>query len=194
MPSTLPSAPPGHRARGTNVVYAAQTQVDSPLGPILLARTSKGLAGLWFKDQKDYPGLLDAPRLDRDALLQDVVKQLDRYWTAPPGRTPRFDVPLDLIGTPFQQAVWHALLHILPGQTCSYGHIAQVAGRPQASRAVGAAVGRNPVSIIVPCHRVVGQSAQLTGYSGGMHRKIDLLQREGHSVDGQRLNASTPRS
>lgn len=172
-------------------MYTAQTHIDSPLGQVLLARTAQGLAGLWFtQGQRDFPGALNTPLDAQDPLFRQVEAQLQRYWTAPVGSATLFEVPLDFIGTPFQQAVWRALLDIGPGQICSYGDIARRLGSPNASRAVGMAVGRNPVSIIVPCHRVMGSSLQLTGYSGGLHRKTALLIREGHVVQGQHLQVA----
>lgn len=169
-------------------MYTAQTHIDSPLGQVLLARTALGLAGLWFtQGQRDFPGALAAPTQAQDPLFQQVEAQLQRYWTAPMGSPTPFEVPLDFIGTPFQQAVWRALLDITHGQVCSYGDLARRLDSPNACRAVGMAVGRNPVSIIVPCHRVMGSSLQLTGYSGGLQRKTALLIREGHLVHGQRL-------
>lgn len=174
-------------------MYTAQTHIDSPLGSVLLARTAQGLAGLWFVEgQRDFPGVLNAPSHPDDPLFHDVEMQLQRYWAAPQGTAAHFDMPLDLVGTAFQQAVWRALLAIDHGEICSYGDIAQGLGNPQASRAVGMAVGRNPLSIIVPCHRVVGRDTQLTGYSGGMHRKIALLTQEGHLVHGGRLHRPVP--
>src|SRR5690606_3168775 len=170
----LADAVPRSSHRRVNPLIA-QTTAESPLGKVLLARTAHGLAGLWFvSEQKDAPAKLDAPRQDHDPLLQDVLAQLNAYWRHPTGQDHHFDVPLDAHGSPFQEAVWNALLRIPHGSTCSYGAIASELGLPQASRAVGAAVGRNPVSIIIPCHRVIGRSAELTGYSGGMHRKIEI--------------------
>ncbi len=166
-------------------------RVASPLGPVLLARTNLGLAGLWFEGQKDCPDLSHVAAPSRDALLTQVRQQLQDYWNAGATQAPRFEVPLDLIGTPFQRSVWQALLDIPYGCTTHYGDIARRVNSPQSSRAVGAAVGRNPVSIIVPCHRVVGSHTQLTGYSGGMHRKIALLQHEGHAIHGDRLQPAT---
>ena len=153
----------------------AQRRIASPLGPLLLARTATGLAGAWFQSQKHHPLEIDAPVRDDDALLGAAAAQLGAYFAA---TTAVFDVPLDLRGTPFQQAVWAELLHIAPGATCSYGEIARRLCVPAASRAVGAAVGRNPVSIIVPCHRVVGSSGALTGYAAGLDRKTALLRLE----------------
>lgn len=170
----------------------AQCLIDSPLGRVLLARTAKGLAGLWFaEDQKYLPGELGVEFRTNDDLFAQVRTQLDRYWQTPAGQPVDFDVPLDLIGTAFQQAVWQVLLTLRHGQTGTYGDIAERLGKPKSSRAVGAAVGRNPISIIVPCHRVVGGAAHLTGFAGGLHRKVALLTQEGHFVRGDRLHRPT---
>jgi methylated-DNA-[protein]-cysteine S-methyltransferase len=110
-------------------------------------------------------------------VLQEVSRQLTEYFA---GQRTQFDVPLDLTyGTAFQQSVWQALLKIPQGGTASYGEVSQRIGKPAAVRAVGAAVGRNPVSIIVPCHRVMGTNGALTGYAGGLERKAALLTLEG---------------
>ena len=154
----------------------AQTTVDTSLGPVLLARTATGLAGAWFEGQKAHPGALAAPRDDADPLLRDASRQLVDYLA---GRRDGFELPLDLQGTDFQRQVWRALQRIGRGRTESYADIARRVGRPSAVRAVGAAVGRNPVSVIVPCHRVVGSDGSLTGYAGGLPRKTALLQLEG---------------
>lgn len=162
----------------------AQFHWRSPLGGLLLARTGRGLAGAWFDGQKDHPGPLpQVPTDDDDPLLRATIGWFEAYFgqdgghPAPPA--------LDLIGTPFQCAVWHHLLQIAPGQTTTYGRIAQAVGSPAAVRAVGAAVGRNPVSVIVPCHRVVGHDGSLTGYAGGLDRKRALLDREGAPLPTQ---------
>jgi methylated-DNA-[protein]-cysteine S-methyltransferase len=157
----------------------AQATIASPLGPLLLARTAKGLAGVWFEDQEHHPGPLAAPELPDDPLLRATAEQFDAYFA---GRELAFDMPLDLLGTPFQRDVWQALLGIGAGQTRSYGDIAKQLGSPRATRAVGSAVGRNPLSVIVPCHRVIGSSGALTGYAGGMQRKRALLALEGIEV------------
>lgn len=154
----------------------AQATIASPLGAILLARTAQGLAGAWFEGQKDHPGALAAPQRPDDPLLRAAASQLDHYFA---GRTPSFELALDLQGTAFQRAVWHALLGIARGQTRSYGEIARQIGAPLAVRAVGAAVGKNPLSVIVPCHRVIGSAGALTGYAGGLDRKRALLALEG---------------
>lgn len=147
----------------------------SPLGAIDLAATPRGLAGLWFEDQKYRPGALaDWPRHDGPHPVLDLAEQqLRAYFEA---GLDRFDVPLDLpAATAFQHEVWSGLLKLSHGQTCSYGALAVATGRPNAVRAVGSAVGRNPVSILVPCHRVVGGNGALTGYAGGLQRKSALL-------------------
>jgi methylated-DNA-[protein]-cysteine S-methyltransferase len=153
------------------------TRWQSPLGPMLLAATDAGLAGLWFEGQRHAP---DSGGWRQDAshpVLQQAVHELAEYFA---GRRSRFGLPLDLQGgTPFQQAVWQALREIGPGRTSSYGELGARIGKPAASRAVGAAVGRNPISIVVPCHRVLGGGGALTGYAGGLARKSALLRLEG---------------
>ena len=161
-----------HATDSIHVHATAQSRIASPLGPLLLARTAEGLAGVWFEDQKHHPGRLDAPQVDDDALLVRTAAQLQAYFD---GASESFDLPLDLQGSAFQRAVWAALLAIEPGATRSYADIARAIGAPRAVRAVGAAVGRNPVSVIVPCHRVVGSGGALTGYAGGLDRKRALL-------------------
>lgn len=150
----------------------AQTHWSSPLGGMRLARTTDGLAGLWFDGQRHHPGPLPVPEAPDDPLLRAVIDHLQACLA---GRQPPFTLPLDLHGTPFQRAVWQALRAIAPGRTRTYGEIAEAIGAPAAVRAVGAAVGRNPVSVIVPCHRVLGRDGSLTGYAGGLDRKRALL-------------------
>ena len=150
----------------------AQTTIATPLGALLLARTERGLAGAWFEGQKHHPGPFTAARRPDDALLRRAADQVLAYFA---GESDRFDLTLDLHGTPFQRAVWQALLAIPAGATRSYGEIAKALDAPSAVRAVGGAVGRNPVSVIVPCHRVVGSDGSLTGYAGGVDRKRALL-------------------
>ena len=150
----------------------AQALIDTPLGPVRLARTARGLAGLWFEGQKHHPGELPAPHDGDDPLLREAAAQLQRYFA---GTLTRFDLPLDLQGTPFQRSVWQALLRIPSGRTCSYGELARSIDAPAAVRAVGAAIGRNPASLVVPCHRVLGTDGALTGYAGGVDRKRALL-------------------
>jgi methylated-DNA-[protein]-cysteine S-methyltransferase len=155
--------------------------LDSPLGPLILAATVRGLSGVWFMDQRHIPSaaLRHSWRPNpNNAVLLRAATQLTAYFS---GRLRPFDLALDLsAGTAFQQSVWQALLHIPVGQTLSYGAIAELLNKPSASRAVGAAVGRNPISIVVPCHRVLGAGEQMTGYAGGLWRKEALLTLEGH--------------
>jgi len=161
-------------------VWTAQMRIDTPLGGMLLARTLRGLGGAWFDAQKHHPEPLAAPwhlaSSSLDPVLNRAAEQLQAYFL---GQRMRFDLALDPRGTPFQQQVWRALLEIPAGQTRSYGDIAQALGRPSAVRAVGGAVARNPISVIVPCHRVLGQAGTLTGYAGGVERKQALLELEG---------------
>jgi methylated-DNA-[protein]-cysteine S-methyltransferase len=154
----------------------AQTRIPTPLGPMTAAATAQGIAGLWFDGQRHHPGEFALPRDDDQAHLARLRRELERYWHDP--ATP-FEVPLDPQGTSFQRAVWQALRQIGPGALDGYGAIARRLGRPQAARAVGAAVGRNPIGIVVPCHRVVGSDGALTGYAGGLERKRALLVHEG---------------
>ncbi len=156
--------------------YAAQCRITTPLGPMTLAATAHGLAGAWFDGQAHHPGPLTAPVATDNRWLLQASRELGEYFLA---QRQRFDVPLDPQGTPFQQAVWQVLRGISGGALQRYGEIARQLGRPQAARAVGAAVGRNPISVIVPCHRVVGQDGSLTGYAGGLPRKEALLRLEG---------------
>ena len=154
-----------------------QARYSSPLGEMIVAATARGLAGVWFEGQKHLPDSSAWPEQPGHPVLQKAIAQLDEYFS---GARTRFDLPLDLQGgTAFQQSVWQALLAIPPGGTTSYGGLSQRIGKPAAVRAVGAAVGRNPVSIIVPCHRVLGSDGSLTGYAGGLERKSALLQLEG---------------
>ena len=148
-----------------------------PMGPMLLAATGRGLAGVWFIGQRHGPDTSEWPEAPEHPVLLEAVRQLNDYFA---GTRTHFDLPLDLgRGTPFQQSVWRALLAIPTGGTTSYGALGRQLGRPEAARAVGAAVGRNPVSIVVPCHRVLGTGGQLTGYAGGLDRKVALLKLEG---------------
>lgn len=149
----------------------------SPLGPMLLAATPRGLAGVWFEGQRHGPDSSGWREEPGHPVLQQATHQLADYFG---GRRTTFDLPLDLqTGTPFQQSVWRALLDIPPGITTSYARLSHSIGKPAACRAVGAAVGRNPVSIVVPCHRVLGTGGALTGYAGGLERKSALLRLEG---------------
>lgn len=155
----------------------AQVRYESPLGTMILAATRRGLAGVWFEGQRHLPDTSPWPHEPKHPVLREAVAQLADYFA---GRRTTFELPLDLqYGTRFQQSVWQALLAIPRGGTTSYASLSRRIGRPTAMRAVGAAVGRNPLSIVVPCHRVVGADGSLTGYAGGLERKSALLQLEG---------------
>ena len=148
-----------------------------PMGPMIVAATDRGIAGIWFEGQKHMPAHANWPADETHPLLRRAIEQLSDYFA---GRRASFDLPLDLqAGTSFQQSVWRALLAIPHGATTNYGALGRLIGAPAASRAVGAAVGRNPVSIVVPCHRVLGAGGALTGYAGGIERKSALLKLEG---------------
>ncbi|AWI31904.1 methylated-DNA--[protein]-cysteine S-methyltransferase [Streptomyces sp. ICN441] len=147
------------------------TVTDSPYGPLTLVATDSVLSGLYMTRQRHRPG--EETFGDPDPRpFREVIRQLDAYFT---GELKRFDLPLHLAGTPFQRTVWEQLLLIPYGETRTYGELAGALGNPGASRAVGLANGRNPIGIIVPCHRVVGASGSLTGYGGGLDRKQRLL-------------------
>ena len=158
------------------------SRYHSPMGGILLAGDGNGLTGLWFEGQKYFARHLDKEQEEREIPLFELAKGwLDVYFS---GREPDFSVPLHLMGTAFQKEVWEILRSIPYGHTMTYGEIAkQLAekrGLPHMSaQAVGGAVGRNPISILVPCHRVVGADGSLTGYAGGIDKKGRLLKLEG---------------
>ena len=156
--------------------HILQRRIDTPLGPVTAARSAAGLSGLWFDGQKHHPGPLAVPHDDgRDPVLTAAAEALGAYFSGRPFTLP----PLDPAGTAFQRAVWQALLAIAPGRPATYGALAERLGRASAARALGAAVGRNPISVLVPCHRVVGADGSLTGYAGGLARKQALLALEG---------------
>ncbi|SEN09843.1 methylated-DNA--[protein]-cysteine S-methyltransferase [Actinacidiphila rubida] len=157
---------------GTNTPAVVHTVVDSPCGPLTLVALEGELAGLYMTQQRHRPSEETfGPRADLP-VFDEVTTQLTEYFDG--GRT-GFDLDLRLSGTPFQQRVWAALRDIPYGETVSYGELAIALGQPGASRAVGLANGKNPVGIIVPCHRVIGANGSLTGYGGGLDRKRWLL-------------------
>ena len=149
------------------------TTVDSPVGTLRLIASDVGLVAiLWPQDRPGRVRLQTLLESSTHPILQQTCLQLEQYFV---GDRERFDIPLDLRGTDFQCVVWQALCDIPFGQTRTYGQIAHAIGRPRAMRAVGAATGRNPVSIVVPCHRVIGADGTLTGFAGGMNAKRFLL-------------------
>jgi methylated-DNA-[protein]-cysteine S-methyltransferase len=159
---------------------ASSQIIDSPLGPLLLAAENGAVTMLWMSP---LPTRDDPPSQGADrAVLDETAAQLDRYFA---GSLTAFDLPLGLRGTPFQRRVWLALQEIPFGETISYGELAASIGKPGCARAVGLANGQNPISIIVPCHRVIGSNGKLTGYGGGLDRKAWLLDHEARSGPGQ---------
>ncbi|RPK89002.1 methylated-DNA--[protein]-cysteine S-methyltransferase [Streptomyces sp. ADI98-10] len=155
----------------TPPVTKQHTVLDSPYGPLTLVATDGVLSALYMTDQRHRPPQETFGVPDPEP-FGEVIRQLAEYFA---GDRTTFDLPLDLHGTPFQRSVWAELLKIPYGETRTYGELAGELGKPGASRAVGLANGRNPVGIIVPCHRVVGASGGLTGYGGGLDRKQRLL-------------------
>lgn len=154
----------------------AQCRIDTPLGPLTLAATAHGLAAALFDAQRHHPGELALPDSPGHPHLAQAAAEFAAYFDNPQAG---FRVALDPTGSDFQQAVWRLLLTISPGRLSTYGQIARQLGRADGARAVGSAVGRNPIAIIVPCHRVVGHDGALTGYAAGLPRKQALLRHEG---------------
>ena len=148
-------------------------RIPSPLGASVAAAEEGAIVGLWFEGQKYFPDI-SADWRENPALpaLERCAAQLDEYFA---GQRQRFDLPLAPHGTAYQQRIWREIAAIPFGNTLSYAELAMRVGNGDAARAAGAATGRNPVSIVIPCHRVVGANGALTGYAGGIHRKTQLL-------------------
>lgn len=154
-----------------------RTHIDTPLGAMVLAASDEGLAGVWFEDQRHLPDCMSWPLANSHPVLDQARAEIQSYFA---GTNYAFLTPrVAAWGTTFQKQVWEALMAIPAGRTTTYGAIAAQLQHPKAVRAVGGAVGRNPWSIMVPCHRVIGADGGLTGYAGGVARKIELLRREG---------------
>lgn len=151
------------------------TTMPSPLGELLLTSDGTHLTGLFMTPHQHGPTRSPTWKRD-DACLAEARRQLEEYFA---GKRTTFDLPLAPTGTAFQQRVWKALREVPFGKTASYGDIARRIGNPKGVRAVGLANGRNPISIVVPCHRVIGSDGSLTGYGGGLDRKQWLLRHEG---------------
>jgi methylated-DNA-[protein]-cysteine S-methyltransferase len=146
---------------------------ESPHGRMLLVATGTRLCGVYFEGQKYHPGIVPQWRRDRQhGPLQQARHELAEYFG---GSRRRFEVAIEAQGTPFQRAVWSAIATVAFGESISYGELARRAGAPGSVRAAGAATGRNPLTIIVPCHRILGCNGSLTGYAGGLERKRALL-------------------
>jgi len=149
------------------------TKIQSPVGELTLVASTKGLAAiLWPNDDPFRVRLGEMTRADRNPVLRDAARQLKAYFA---GQQTSFSLKLDFAGTDFQKRVWKALLTIPFGETRSYADIARQIGKPAAVRAVGAANGKNPISIVAPCHRVIGSNGKLTGFAGGLKAKAFLL-------------------
>ena len=149
----------------------------SPIGELVITASDSGLTGVWFPGKG--PGAVARPDDEREpagAVLARASEQLAEYFA---GTRTTFDLPLDASGTAFERRVWDALRTVPYGTTLSYGELARRLGDPRATRAVGAANGKNPIPIIVPCHRVIGANGALTGFGGGLDRKRWLLEHEG---------------
>lgn len=163
-------------------------RIPSPVGVLtLVARGSRLAAVLWESERENRVRLGSLVEDERHPMLLKTEQQLNEYFA---GTRTRFDLELDFQGTEFQQRVWQALLAIPFGETRSYTQIAQAVGSPKSVRAVGAANGRNPISIIAPCHRVIGASGALTGFAGGLEAKTFLLTLEGYTFSSPVIDAS----
>jgi methylated-DNA-[protein]-cysteine S-methyltransferase len=163
--------------KGPDMSLAYKT-MESPVGKLKLVASNEGLvAVLWQNDRPSRMRVGELVEDDEHPILLKAERQLGEYFA---GKRKEFEVPLDMRGTSFQKNVWEALLAIPFGETRSYGQLAKQLGNPNATRAVGAANGRNPLSIIVPCHRVIGSTGKLTGFGGGLETKAHLLNLEGN--------------
>jgi methylated-DNA-[protein]-cysteine S-methyltransferase len=157
--------------------HLATITLSTLIGKVVLAANDHALLGLWFDGQRHQPDASRWRSAPEHPVLTLAAAQVNDYLE---GRRQHFDLPISLsAGSAFEQAVWRGLQDIPRGSTCSYSALAAAIQRPKAARAVGAAVGRNPLGIIVPCHRVLGAAGALTGYAGGLPRKVALLQLEG---------------
>jgi methylated-DNA-[protein]-cysteine S-methyltransferase len=166
----------------TATATACYTIVLSPIGDLLLTSDGENLTGLHMDK---VGGFTIQPDWEEDAApFAETVSQLKAYFA---GELKKFDLPMSLEGTPFQKRVWEELQRIPYGQTISYQELAQRVGNPKASRAVGSANGKNPVAVIVPCHRVIATGGTLGGYGGGLERKEWLLEHETRTDDSSRL-------
>lgn len=155
------------------------TTYTSPLGVMTLQANDDGMLGAWFETQTTQPENL-GEYVEGHQILNDAITQLNEYFS---GQRKMFNIPLAANGTEFQKKVWQALTTIPYGQTWSYQDLANAIDNPKAVRAVGLANGKNPVSIVVPCHRVIGKNGKLTGYAGGVERKAQLLELEKRGIE-----------
>lgn len=149
--------------------------LPSPVGPLQLIASQQGLAAILWEKSKSLAKFSEKKVTDNSPVLIETIKQLRAYFS---GKLKQFDLPLDLQGTPFQKQVWQALLTVPYGKTAAYQEIAKQVGRPLAVRAVGTAIGKNPISIVVPCHRIIAKNGKLAGFAGGLSIKAALLELE----------------
>lgn len=149
-----------------------RTEIPSPIGPLTLTSDGQSITEIWMGEPAPAPQAIVDPALP---VFQQAAKQFEEYFA---GARQDFNLPLAPSGTPFQMTVWNALKEIPYGTTISYGELARRVGNPNASRAVGLANGKNPLPIVVPCHRVIGSTGKLVGFGGGLPRKIALLELE----------------
>lgn len=178
-------------ATKTDPTTRFQTIWDSPIGDLRIVAQSDGCLGLYFLEHSPRPRYWNSRQRIENAqsaagdarILTNIVEQLDEYFQC---RRTRFRIPCRLEGTPFQNEVWRYLTKIAPGETQTYREVAIGIGRPLAIRAVGAAIARNPISLLVPCHRVVGTNGKLTGFAGGLDRKKFLLELEADVIKPNR--------
>ncbi len=173
------SARPDNARPGDEVLTTAS--YESPVGLLTLVASQKGLRAILWPNDNDERGRvkLGPTEAGSSPILKQTVRELDEYFA---GIRQAFDVPLDPIGTEFQREVWLALANVPYGQTTSYGRQAQALGRPKSVRAVASANGKNPISIVLPCHRIIGADGSLTGFAGGLEGKAWLLSHEGQSL------------
>lgn len=151
------------------------TDYASPIGDMIIASDGEAICGVWFYGQKHFPSLQNFKKNDDLAIFKDVKEWFDDYFN---GLNPQMDFKLKPDGTEFRLKVWKILLEIPYGETLTYGEIAQMISPAMSAQAVGGAVGHNPISILIPCHRVLGADGKLTGYAGGIDKKIELLKIE----------------
>jgi methylated-DNA-[protein]-cysteine S-methyltransferase len=156
-------------------------KINSPIGDLFLVANATALIAI---DNQTNDLFKKAEKSDSNKILNLAHKQLDEYFK---GKRTEFELPLEPVGTVFQQKAWKALMKIPYGKVWSYGEQAKFLKSPTSSRAVGGANGKNPIPIIIPCHRVIGSTGKLTGYAGGMDMKVGLLKLEGHLIDGLQL-------
>ena len=152
---------------------------ESPLGKMFITESNEKITGIYFEGQKHFPKAINEWNLSLTTQIKKAISQLQEYFN---GERREFQLPLKPEGTAFQYQVWEQIAKVQHGETIQYGEIAKNIGKPNSSRAVGSATGKNPISVIIPCHRVLGKSGKMTGYAGGLNRKEALLQLENKEI------------